>query len=126
MKRFLIALGAMVLIAMMLFGSSSRGFSVSEGNLSVDLVNITDMANYVAKTPWSMEKNCVWHTNELVNLLHKAGYEAYEKNVQVKCSLDDSQCLSYEGHHMITRVVIYIESTTGELIQPADYGYYGL
>jgi hypothetical protein len=71
------------------------------------------IAEKVAEEPYTTEHNCVWHTNELVKELNKEGYRAYEKTVQ-------------DGRHMIVRVEIYIEAVDGHIIEPWEYGGYGL
>ena len=74
--------------------------------------------------------DCTEFAEELVRRLKTKGWRATEKYTQVNCNSDmfeKESCEIYNGGHRIVRVNdIYIEATTGNIIQPEDYEVYGL
>jgi len=73
--------------------------------------------------------DCTEFSQELVNRLKSRGWKAKTKLVTVECDSDywDKDCEQFRYNHMIVQVdKLYIEATTGEIIPPEDYIYYGL
>jgi len=74
--------------------------------------------------------NCEWFTKHTVSKLNDLGYDAQRVLVVVDCEsgmFDPEPCAEYEGRHAITRLdSVFIESTTGKVISPEDYGVYGI
>lgn len=72
---------------------------------------------------------CEHFSRDLVRELKKNDYDAETKIVRVDCDsglLDKYSCEYYNGIHVVVKLVTYIESVTGKLIEPDYYCDYGL
>jgi hypothetical protein len=72
--------------------------------------------------------NCRHFTEELVERLRGAGYEAEYEKVRIDCEsnlFQEEACKRTMGSHAVTKLVVYIESTSGNLVEPSEYGDYG-
>jgi GT2 family glycosyltransferase len=66
---------------------------------------------------YSPDYNCDDFTRELVRRLREAGYEAERvEGYALWCQDGTSRC-----RHAWTKLTIYIESTTGEILTPEKY-----
>ena len=68
---------------------------------------------------YSSDYNCVDFTKELVKRLEEAGYETDEvEGYALWCGSNGN---FHECQHAWTKVTVYIESTTGEILSPDKY-----
>lgn len=75
------------------------------------------------------EYDCTEFSKNMVEQLKEAGFSAKTKIVSADCDselFNTTKCGNWENNHMITELVLYVESTTGEFILPKNYKEYGL
>lgn len=76
------------------------------------------------------EFDCTQFSNELARRLRKKGFDAYVKKIQVDCDAprwQGTNCEEFNGWHEVVVVEdLYIESTTGNVIDPQNYDAYNL
>lgn len=87
-------------------------------------------SNVVKEHNFELDKyDCTQYANELARRLKDAGFDAEAELIQVDCSADiwGATCKEYDGRHRIVRLEdVYIEATTGNVINPLDYEDYNL
>lgn len=75
------------------------------------------------------EYDCTQYANNLAKRLNDKGFDAHSDRIRVDC--DDkfwqgSNCEEYNGLHKIVKVDLYIEATTGNVVDPQNYDAYNL
>jgi len=83
---------------------------------------IADANDYVLH-----EYDCTQFTADLIKTLRKNGYRAYREITTVDCDsglFDEEICKRFGGVHEVTRLHVYIESVTGEIIPTERYKDY--
>jgi hypothetical protein len=83
----------------------------------------------VKEHTYSDEYNCVRYSEELARRYNDLGYNAFIKTVRVDCSsgvLEEESCKKSDGWHQIVEVThLYLDPQSG-IIEPKDYGKYGI
>ncbi len=74
--------------------------------------------------------DCTEFSQTLSGVYNDLGYKAKTKSVQVDCNsglFENIACSKYNGWHSIVELDnVYVESTTGDIITPDKYKFYGL
>jgi len=89
------------------------------------MVDVAEAHKYVMN-----EYDCTEFSQELAHQLRKTGWEANKIRVIVDCNSGlflKETCTPFEGRHAIVKVEnVYLEATTGNIINPTNYEEYGI
>lgn len=96
-----------------------------QGLLKQFMSSVSDQYDYEIN-----KYDCTQFANELARRLQNKGFDAETKFITVDCSSslwNQEQCEDYNGGHRIVEIDdLYLEPTTGDIIDPQNYEDYNL
>lgn len=100
-------------------------YDCADDGLFVTMKNVAGEIDYMIDI-----YDCTEFSNELNRRLLDKGYKSKTKFVRVDCDsglFEESSCNAYDGGHQIVQLDrVYVEATSGKIIDPSLYESYGI